>query len=174
VRPLCLTCTAALVFAVVTTASASNQFAAGAAKTDTALTVAGSGEHAAFSVHSVSGPLRCSASGQMVYKADASGFASGGALQFQAKLDQLVIFPATPTRTTAFAAFQGTITSVTQGPASLVGQFVIASAADSGLPGGTGDQFALNSITPQSVSTCETPGGLHPIDQGNIVIKVTP
>src|SRR6476646_4699919 len=75
VRPLLLICMAALVFAVVTTASASNQFAAGSAKTDTALAVAGSGEHAAFSVHSVSGPLPCPASGQMIYKADASGFA---------------------------------------------------------------------------------------------------
>jgi hypothetical protein len=174
-RHLLLTCTAALfTLAVVATAGGANQFAAGSAKTETALTIANLGEHASFDVHSVSGPGSCPASGQMVYKADASGFASGGALQFQAKLDQLVIFPPTPTRTTAFAAFQGTITSVTQGPASLVGQFVIASAADSGLPGGTGDQFALNSITPQSVSTCETPGGLHPIDQGNIVIKTTP
>jgi len=97
-----------------------------------------------------------------------------GALQFQAKLDEVVIFPATPTRTTAFAGCQGTITSVTQGPASLVGQFVIASAADSGMPAGTSDEFALNSITPVSVSTCETPVGFHPIDQGNIVTKVTP
>jgi hypothetical protein len=42
------------------------------------------------------------------------------------------------------------------------------------MPGGTGDEFALLSITPHSVSTCETPGGSHPIDQGTIVIKVTP
>jgi hypothetical protein len=170
-RQLLLICTAALfTLAVVTTAGGANQFAAGSAKTETALSVADIGEHASFDVHSVSGDV-CSASGQMVYKAEASPFASGGALQIQAKLEELVVFPF-PQET--FAAFAGTITSVKQGPPSFLGQHVIFSAVDSGLAGGTGDQFALNSITPTSPSHCETPLFWHPIDQGNIVIKTTP
>jgi hypothetical protein len=177
-KRLILTCMAVLLpFAVLAIASAAD-FAAGSAKTETGLTVGG--EHASFQVHClknatcVNTTLNCFASGQMVYKADVSPYASSGPLEFRAQLSQLRIQPNAPAPGSSVALFYGTITDVATGPQSLAGQNFYVDILDSGLPGGGGDQFFLEPphAFPGSCSGPLVTGKV--IDQGNIVIKSTP
>jgi hypothetical protein len=135
-----------------------------------------SGEHASFEVHClknatcVNSTFNCEASGQMVYKAANSAYALGGPLEFRAKLSQLRIQQVSGT---AFALFYGTITNVEQGSQALVGLNFYVDIFDSGMPGGTGDQFRLEQ--PRAFTgSCSAPLPAQPIDQGNIVIKSTP
>jgi hypothetical protein len=176
-----LVCAAALFAFGATAATASRDFAAGSAKTEMGLTIANMGEHASFQVHCLKGQNctsfpNCDASGQMVYKADASPFAAGGPLAFQARIEQLQIrfLPSLPGA--HFAAFYGIITDVDEGPQSLVGFEFLVDLFDSGLAGGSGDEFLLE--TPREASpfggTCSPPIAGKVIDQGNIVIKTTP
>jgi hypothetical protein len=59
------------------------------------------------------------------------------------------------------------------GDQSAVGQYVWFDAVDSGLGGGTGDQFLLESYGGFHDPGCLPPTNGFPITQGNIIIKAT-
>jgi hypothetical protein len=114
-------------------------------------------EHGSFSVHNVAG-TSCEAKGQIVYESDV--------VSFTARLNGLTI-------NGNRAYFEGRVTKAESGPVN-VGDYVGFDATDSGLPGGTGDTFLLEFLSPfpgGPVCFLPTPG--HPITQGNIVIKTT-
>jgi hypothetical protein len=170
-RRLLLICLGAM-FALAGMASArgpANEFAAGSAKTE-ADTVIGN-EHASFDVHNVPG-TSCEASGYIVYKTDLSPL-TGGPLEFEAKLDRLVLGSPDVPEEAGGAAFTGPIQRVKQGDPNLKGQTAVFDAFDSGLGGGTGDLFQLENILEIPPVACLLPMGGHPIDQGNIIIKAT-
>jgi hypothetical protein len=159
--PKLLVVGAALLSVALSTVAAArgnaNEFAVGSAKTEMEASVGD--EHASFSAHSVAG-TSCEAKGQIVYRSDFAAFTT--------KIDSLTIIG-------NGAFFAGEVTKVVSGPVE-VGDAALFHAADSGMPGGTGDTFAFEGWIPGGVEgqpLCVAPAAGHLITRGNIVIKTT-
>jgi hypothetical protein len=134
-----------------------NQFAAGSAKTDVSIFVVD--EHASFSAHNTG--TGCEATGQIVFDQPT--------LAFTAKIDVLVVLDQIVGQG---AYFGGRITKLVRGPVGVnVGDSVYFDAFDSSQPGGAGDEFMLELITPLPIPTCFEPFRGFPITAGNVVIR---
>ena len=128
-----------------------HEFAVGSARTDIDLVVVD--EHASFSAHNTG--AGCGATGQIVFDEPT--------LAFTAKIDVLVIMGRA-------AYFGGTITKAQRGPVA-VGEAAYFDAVDSQQPGGVGDEFTLEVLSPSANSDCLHPIAGLPITRGNVVIK---